>query len=161
MFFLLRGQKWVLYSSEQSKRTPIFWISLFRENFARKLYFSKIRPTITMVKMTFSSFFGTLCSNRPFPKKLFQIFVEKKNWKGSAYSSLVKYKTIGWYWRWVNPKLEKNYTFRNPTKNKTRCFFYWEVRNGFCTVPSNRNEHPFFELACFGKILPEKFIFQR
>ena len=37
--------------------------------FCPKIFFSKIRPTITTVKMTFSNFFGTLCSNRLFPKK--------------------------------------------------------------------------------------------
>ena len=76
-FFLLRGQKWVLYNFEQSKLTPSFWISLIRENFARKLYFSKLRPTITTVNMTFSSFFGTLCSNRLFPKKHLKFSLKK------------------------------------------------------------------------------------
>ena len=75
--FSLRGQKMFLYFFKQSKLTPRLWISLLWKKFAQKHYFSMIRPTITTAIMTFSSFFGTLCSNRLFPKKTFKIFVEK------------------------------------------------------------------------------------
>ena len=37
--FSLRSQKWILYSFEQSKLTPSFWISLIRKIFARKTLF--------------------------------------------------------------------------------------------------------------------------
>ena len=59
------------------KTNTQFLISLIRENFARNFYFSKIRPTITTVNMTFSSFFGTLCSNRLFPKKYLKFSLKK------------------------------------------------------------------------------------
>ena len=77
--FSLRGQKWILYSFEQSKLTPSFWIRLIRKNFARKFYFPKIRPTITTNGSydVFQFFFGTLCSTRLFPKKKLKFFVEK------------------------------------------------------------------------------------
>ena len=39
-------------------------------------------------------------------------------------------------------------------------FFHWEVRNGFCTVLSNQNNHPVSEIAWFGIISPENFFFK-
>ena len=39
--FSLRGQKWILYSFEQSKLTPSFWISLIPKSFARKILLFK------------------------------------------------------------------------------------------------------------------------
>ena len=75
--FSLRGQKWILYSFEQSKLTPSFWISLIRKNFARKFYFPKIRPTITTVVMTFFSFFWYTMLDSTVSKKKLKFFVEK------------------------------------------------------------------------------------
>ena len=111
--------------------------------------------------MTFSSFFGTLRSNRQFPKKIFRIFVEKTFEKAQHTLRLWIIRQSIDIEDWFVQNLKKSYTFRNPTQIKTRSFFHWEVRSGFCTVLNNRNWHPFSESAWFGEILPEKLYFSK
>ena len=44
---------------------------------SKNFFFSKKGPTITTVNMTFSRFFGTLCSNRLFPKSFLKFLLKK------------------------------------------------------------------------------------
>ena len=115
--FSLRSQKWILYSFVQSKLTPSFWISLIGKIFARKTLFFKDKTHNNDGKYdVFQFFWYTMLESTVSKKKLFKIFCWKNIWKNAAYSSPVKYKTIDWYWRLVNPKLEKKLHFPKPHK---------------------------------------------
>ena len=77
MFFLLRGQKRILYSFEQSKLTPSLWNSLIRKNFARKTFFFKDKTHNNNGKYDVFQFFWHTMLESTVSKKIFQLFVEK------------------------------------------------------------------------------------
>ena len=108
--FSLRGQKWILYSFEQSKLRPSFWISLIRKNFARKISFSKDKIHSNNGNYDVFQFFWYPMLESTVSKICLKFSLKKLIEKGAALSSPVKYNTIDWYWRLVNPKLEKKIT---------------------------------------------------
>ena len=75
--FSLRSQKWILYSFEQSKLTPSFWISLIGKIFARKTLFFKDMTHNNNGKYDIFQFFWYTMLESTVSKKSFNIFVEK------------------------------------------------------------------------------------